>query len=473
MKTLYEKNQLTFALVWIVVYCVLQSLANPLNKAIGVEYAASAGFCILQALALFAFIRKNGLLKRYGLCKSPVPARRFLCYLPLVVLASGNLWNGAALHYAPAETVCRIVCMLCVGFLEEVIFRGLLFVAIARDNVKSAVIISSVTFGIGHIINLFNGSGMDLVSNLCQIVFAIAVGFLLVTIFYRGGSLIPCILAHSAINTLGTFANDASLPTETRLLHLGILIVIAVVYTLILTRTLPEAEAGHSHAPASGGGHPAGAHSEGIHRRADGYGRNMSDLWEERLPYALPALLVLAVFYGTYFAKVLAQKRRGIRTRQIGRRKEKSIHTVEVLMSIATLGAPMAQLMSIAFGWSHLPANARFTGFLMGLLGGGIFLLSVLCMKDSWRAGIPDKDRTELVTTGIYRYSRNPAFLGFDLMYAGVLLLYGNLLTLGFSVFAMVMLHLQILQEERYLVHAFGAPYQAYCRQVFRYLGRK
>lgn len=199
----------------------------------------------------------------------------------------------------------------------------------------------------------------------------------------------------------------------------------------------------------------------------------MSDLWEERLPYALPALLVLAVFYGIYFGKVLAQKRRGIRTRQIGRRKEKSIHTVEVLMSIATLGAPMAQLMSIAFGWSHLPANARFTGFLMGLLGDGIFLLSVLCMKDSWRAGIPDKDRTELVTTGIYRYSRNPAFLGFDLMYAGVLLLYGNLLTLGFSVFAMVMLHLQILQEERYLVHAFGAPYQAYCRQLFRYLGRK
>ena len=129
----------------------------------------------------------------------------------------------------------------------------------------------------------------------------------------------------------------------------------------------------------------------------------MSDLWEERLPYALPALLVLAVFYGIYFAKVLAQKRRGIRTRQIGRRKEKSIHTVEVLMSIATLGAPMAQLMSIAFGWSHLPANARFTGFLMGLLGDGIFLLSVLCMKDNWRAGIPDKDRTELVTTGIYR----------------------------------------------------------------------
>ena len=199
----------------------------------------------------------------------------------------------------------------------------------------------------------------------------------------------------------------------------------------------------------------------------------MKNPLEDRLPYAVLALLVLAVFYSVYFGKVLAQKQRGIQTRQIGRRKEKEIHTVETLMSIATLGAPIAQLMSIALGWNHLPAGARFTGCLIGMLGDGIFLLSVLCMKDSWRAGIPDKDKTELVTTGIYRYSRNPAFLGFDFMYVGVLLMYGNLLTLGFSIFAMIMLHLQILQEERYLVNAFGAPYQEYCRHVFRYLGRK
>ena len=240
MKKLYEKNELTFAIVWIVVYCVLQSLANPLNKAIGIEFTASAAFCILQTVVLFAFIRKNNLQKRYGLCKSPVPACRFLYYVPLLILASGNLWNGFALNYSPDETVCRIVCMLCVGFLEEVIFRGLLFEAIAKDNITSAIVISSVTFGIGHIINLFNGSGMDLVNNLCQIVFAIAVGFLLVTIFYRGGSLLPCIAVHSTINTLGTFANDTNLTTKMHLLHLAALIVIAVSYTLILTRTLPK-----------------------------------------------------------------------------------------------------------------------------------------------------------------------------------------------------------------------------------------
>ena len=58
-------------------------------------------------------------------------------------------------------------------------------------------------------------------------------------------------------------------------------------------------------------------------------------------------------------------------------------------------------------------------------------------------------------------------------MYVGILLLYGNLLTLSFSAFAIVMLHLQILQEERYLVNTFGAPYQEYCGHVSRYLGRE
>lgn len=131
MKKLYEKNELAFAIMWIVVYCVLQSLANPLNKIIGIEYAASAAFCIAQSIVLFTFIQKNNLLEQYGLCKSSVPAWRFLYYVPLVILASGNLWNGVAVNYTPLETACRIVCMLGVGFLEEVIFRGLLFAAIA------------------------------------------------------------------------------------------------------------------------------------------------------------------------------------------------------------------------------------------------------------------------------------------------------------------------------------------------------
>lgn len=240
MKKIYEKSELAFAIVWIVVYCVVQSLANSLNEKIGIEYAASAFFCVLQAVILFVFIQKNNLLKRYGLCKAVVPAGKFLYYIPLILLATGNLWNGVDVNYSPLGTVCRVVGMLCVGFIEEVIFRGLLFKAMAKDNIKSAIIVSSVTFGIGHLINLFNGSGMGLVSNLCQICFAVAVGFLFVTIFYRGGSLLPCIFVHSAINSLGTFANDAGLTVEKHIIHCLILIALTVAYTLVLTKTLPE-----------------------------------------------------------------------------------------------------------------------------------------------------------------------------------------------------------------------------------------
>ena len=194
---------------------------------------------------------------------------------------------------------------------------------------------------------------------------------------------------------------------------------------------------------------------------------------EVSLPYRLLALFVLAVFYGIYLIKQWRQKRRGIQTIQIGRGKDAQTHTVETLMGIATVGIIPAQLLSIAFGWSHLPANARFTGFCVGMLGDLIFLISVLCMKDSWRAGIPDRDRTELVTEGIYSFSRNPAFLGFDLQYIGLLLMFCNLLTGMFSVFAITMLHLQILQEERYLTAAFGPEYLQYRRHVLRYLGRR
>lgn len=222
------------------IYCALQSLANPLNEKIGIPYIASAVFCVLQAILLFVFIWKNKLLKQYGLCKSPVSAGRFLFYIPLVILATTNFWNGTAFNFNLAGTVCCIVCMLCVGFVEEVIFRGFLFRAIAKDNVKTAIIISSVTFGLGHLINLINGSGMELTENLFQIAVAISIGFLFVILYYRGGSLLPCIITHSAITITSIFANETGLTVEKRIIFQLIPILITVVYALILTKTLPK-----------------------------------------------------------------------------------------------------------------------------------------------------------------------------------------------------------------------------------------
>lgn len=194
---------------------------------------------------------------------------------------------------------------------------------------------------------------------------------------------------------------------------------------------------------------------------------------EDRLPFFIMGLVVLAIFYGIYFTKIFVQKRHGIQTRQIGKRKEKELHFVEQLMSIATGVVVIAQLLSIVFDWSYFPSGARFTGFCVAIIGDLIFLISVLCMKDSWRAGIPESDKTKLVTNGIYKFSRNPAFLGFDFMYIGVLIMFFNPVNLIFTFFPIVMLHLQILQEEKYMEATFGEEYLNYKKKTFRYLGNK
>lgn len=195
------------------------------------------------------------------------------------------------------------------------------------------------------------------------------------------------------------------------------------------------------------------------------------NLSKKRL-FVILALFVLIIFYGIYFSKKFIQKKQGIQTRQIGKRKEKNIHTVEMFMSIATLVIVIVQLASIIFNWNIMNDEERYIGFVIGIIGDLVFLISVICMKDSWRAGIPDKDKTKLVTDGIYKYSRNPAFLGFDLMYIGILLIFFNPLNLIFSIFAIVMLHLQILQEEKYLSVTFGEEYLKYKQNVHRYFGR-
>ena len=189
--------------------------------------------------------------------------------------------------------------------------------------------------------------------------------------------------------------------------------------------------------------------------------------------YLFAALFILLLFYAIYFIKMLAQKRRGIQTRQLGKSKERQVRAVEIALSAATFLIVPVQLISILLKWNMAPGGLRAAGAAMGALGDVIFLISVIAMKDSWRAGIPAQDKTALVTGGIYAYSRNPAFLGFDLMYAGILLMYFNPLLLVCTAWVVVMLHLQILQEEAFLSRTFGAEYAAYRKRTGRYLGKR
>ena len=238
MKRFYDKSELGFALAWIGIYCVGMSIFDEISRSIGVESSASAVFALAVSLFLFFWLKKHNKLEWFGLCKPTASAKAFLFYIPLIVLTSKNLWGGAAMHYDAPGTVCFIVKMLCVGFLEELIFRGFLFKAMSRDSIKWAVIVSSVTFGLGHIINLINGSGMGLAENLVQIFFAVLIGFLYVIIFWRGGSLWPCVISHGAFNSLSAFSVDGE-----AIGRLVILCVLTVAYALILLKTLPRSEA--------------------------------------------------------------------------------------------------------------------------------------------------------------------------------------------------------------------------------------
>lgn len=189
--------------------------------------------------------------------------------------------------------------------------------------------------------------------------------------------------------------------------------------------------------------------------------------------FLIRALVIMILFYAIYFIKMIIQKRQGIKTRQLGRRKEKKVRIVEIIMSIATFTIVPVQLVSIIFDRNLLPDSLRIAGSVIGLIGDFIFLIAVVTMRDSWRAGIPAEDKTTLISNGIYKYSRNPAFLGFDLMYIGILLMYFNIVLFVFTIWVVVMLHLQILQEESFLTVVFGDEYIMYKEHTLRYLGRK
>lgn len=189
--------------------------------------------------------------------------------------------------------------------------------------------------------------------------------------------------------------------------------------------------------------------------------------------YQLFALIIMAVFYLAYFTKMYLQKRRGIQTHQINKGvKPQETKQVERIMGFATLAIVVMELVSIFFDMRMFAVTPlTVVGLLVAAIGDMTFIVAMITMKDSWRAGISESEKTQLITDGIYRFSRNPAFLGFDLMYIGIMLAFLNIPLLCFTVLVVISLHLQILQEEKFLITVFGNSYKEYQKRTCRYLG--
>ncbi len=230
MRKLYEKSEITFAIISIAVYTI--SMGNLRN--LGDDSPWMMLGLILLSAVLFLFVRKNGLMKKYGLAGWAANSRAMLWFVPLWIIASVNLWGGIDVKYAMPGQIFSVISMALVGFIEELIFRGFLFKAMLKDgSVKSAVIVSSVTFGLGHILNIF--SGHDLVPTLIQVVFATAVGFILTMTFYKSGSLLPNILMHSMVDVFSLFTGS-DIPQWIDWMSHGVVLVLAAAYCLYLAK---------------------------------------------------------------------------------------------------------------------------------------------------------------------------------------------------------------------------------------------
>lgn len=238
MKKFYEKSEIWFAVMWIIIYVV--AMGN-LRSNFGDESPYSMLGVLIFAAILTVFIVNNRLTEKYGLIRCS-DSQKYLYFIPFVLLGTVNLWFGISMHYDFHHQISAVITMASVGYVEEIIFRGLLYKAIEKDNVKQAIIISAVTFGAGHIVNLLTGHGS--VDTILQMAYAIAIGFAFAMCFYKSGSLIPCIITHSIVNLTSEFSNHNISEQAESYWNYGatvFIILVAGAYALYLrTVNLPE-----------------------------------------------------------------------------------------------------------------------------------------------------------------------------------------------------------------------------------------
>lgn len=189
--------------------------------------------------------------------------------------------------------------------------------------------------------------------------------------------------------------------------------------------------------------------------------------------YKIIAIMIMIVFYTFYVYKLISLNNKSIKTNQAGKgNKEKQVLIIERIMSVANVLQIFVMIVSVILIDNIKNPNLCVLGIILGILAILFFALATITMKNNWRVGIPE-EKTSLVNTGIYNWSRNPAFVGFDLLYISITILFFNIPLLIISIWSIIMLHLQIIQEEKHMIKMFGRDYREYKKHTLRYFGKK
>lgn len=190
--------------------------------------------------------------------------------------------------------------------------------------------------------------------------------------------------------------------------------------------------------------------------------------------------LLLFIFGFVYLAKLyMLNKKYNLQANVLANKnKSKKVQNVERTLQIATFTWIIVWISEIVLTNFNINNTLKLMdsnfisilGLLVISLGIVFFIVAAITMKNSWRVGIDKSTKSKLITKGIYRYSRNPAFVGFYLMFIGLFFVYIDVVTcimIFLNIYAMNRL---INEEEKHLEEMFGDEYIIYKKKTPRYL---
>ena len=189
--------------------------------------------------------------------------------------------------------------------------------------------------------------------------------------------------------------------------------------------------------------------------------------------YKFISFIIMIIFYLFYIYKLIDLNKKNIKTNQAGKgNKEKKVLIIERIMGISNVIQIITMVISVLLINNTNNVYLISLSIIFGILSILFFSLATITMKNNWRVGIPE-EKTSLVNYGIYKWSRNPAFVGFDLLYISITIMVFNIPLLIISMISILTLHIQILQEEKHMIKMFGDEFNNYIKHTCRYLGRK
>jgi protein-S-isoprenylcysteine O-methyltransferase Ste14 len=183
------------------------------------------------------------------------------------------------------------------------------------------------------------------------------------------------------------------------------------------------------------------------------------------------AVLTIVLMLGMVLTRVLFLRRKGIAAMQFGKiDKTDFLIPPFALFYFYLVFANAFTLPTVSTQDFFHSEMISWVGVFFCLAGLLLLLWSLISFGQSFRVGIDTEHPDELITSGVFAFSRNPIYVAFALILLGQFLIFPNWILLIYMGAGIWLFHRQVLREEDYLKQHYGKEYLAYSNQVRRYL---